>query len=1611
MKKLTLISLLVLLIMLFCSCGSVNQPTDTNLLKNSGFETETGSAVTDWVLERYNTKSPLENFAVVEADDAPEGKNVLKIDNVNFNDARFVQKVSLMPNSTYCFSAMVKTEMIAGLYSSDTGANLSFIQTYCKSEFIKENTPWTRITVYGSTDKDTKSSTVALRLGYYSADCKGTAYFDDVSLTRVDSVPEGAQVISLTPFEFASSEENDETKSTISKIESSVLIRGILYFALLGVFMFLAIKKRFITFNVATIIIAVSLVIRLIASVSYVGFDVDVNCFAAWGNKMASAGPADFYSEGYFCDYPPLYMFVLGFISLITGSLNLTEGIGLMILKSPAIICDIISAVLIIKITKKYVGENVAAALGVLYALLPTAIINSALWGQVDSILVVFMLLAFYLIEKDKMGVSIIVFAIGLLFKPQAVLFGPIMLFAVAREFITIFRGIKTDKRDSMLRLAKGFGGLFVSIGLFLALSLIMRNGQGPTWLVDKYLTTIGGQYNYATLSSFGLMGLLQGQWVKEDSAVLGEITYSQLGTACIILVFALCAFIFLFALFKAKKETLSAKWLWLLAGLFLAGMVVFSTRTHERYLFPAIFALFVAFAHFKDVRLLIVGGAYAFINFINTACVLYIYSDLKTYMDKADPFFLIFSGLTVIAFIYHAFVSVSLLFTKQERQSLLEEKDETVEAEGEAKASQDKKLKKLFARKDFAIKRVTLKDVIICLLITAIYACVAFTNLGNTESAQSFWHSSSGSATATFDLGSVKEFDSIAYYPDSYDGEFDVLISLDGENYKKYTSCALNSDKEGIWNVSGGKAEARYVKLNVLSALSLNEFAVLKDGAPVEIQSVTQQVLPADAKVNPNNLIDEQDSFTLDIVHEKELVPWSDGGEFIVEFASPAVITEVLANVSYSEGGDGVTVFAPTDKMPQSTSKEEWTGLVSVTAYSGFDGWTNGEFIYFSEDLIPTSRVLVSGVDSMALRSLAFMQEEERIEVARVFDVNGEELSASSSVYSCFADSRLLETHLNDENASFWKISSCSDYVIADFGEITDVERGYYFTSVCQGAFTVYLSQDGQDWHKLRSYSVEPGNLYYWHKMEFNEIKQARYVMVCADSSYMKLIEMGFFTSEDATEPIKIKDVYASSQSELSGKLLFDEQHLVPSEGATYMNSMYFDEIYHARTAYESLNGLSIYEWTHPPLGKDMMSWCISLMGMTPFAWRFAGTLAGVLMLPAIFFLALLLFRKTSWATVATLLMALDGMHFVQTRIATIDSYGVLFIILMFLFMYWYYSISFYDMPLWKTFIPLGLCGLSFGLGAASKWICLYAGAGLAVIFFITLFRRGSEYFTALKCYDKTEGEEKAYLNRIIKVFPKNTILTLLFCIGVFIIIPAIIYCASYYPYFNAEGETRHWLEIILDNQKDMFSYHSKLQATHNYQSDWYTWPVMYLPMFFYAGPSDATNMACIYSFGNPAVWYSGLVCTLVGLGLCIKRYLGYSSKLETASATGMLAWFAPGDEKLTDKKERDTRLLLFLALGLACNLLPWVGISRCIFIYHYFASVPFIILFTVYCLRHAWRKYPKASTYITVGLIVFALILFIMFKPVWTGTSVSRDYVNDFLRWLPSWFAAWFR
>lgn len=630
---------------------------------------------------------------------------------------------------------------------------------------------------------------------------------------------------------------------------------------------------------------------------------------------------------------------------------------------------------------------------------------------------------------------------------------------------------------------------------------------------------------------------------------------------------------------------------------------------------------------------------------------------------------------------------------------------------------------------------------------------------------------------------------------------------------------------------------------------------------------------------------------------------------------------------------------------------------------------------------------------------------------------------------------------NLGDKDApmTYWESQAQGDCITLNVSNKTaNLTKMWYYNGRYEGReFYLEESADGMNWTSVavngqdintlgaEAAKFQMNEVFKWNSIDFYSTQP--FLRLRCNSAVTVTNELIFHDETGAV-------VQPANAAEYSA--LFDEAEKLP-EASSYRDSTYFDEIYHARTAYEMVQGVYNYEWTHPPLGKFIMSLGIWIYGMCPFGWRIMGTLIGIAMLPIFYLFSKRMFGKTWLATVTTVLFAADFMHFAQTRIATIDVYVTLFIILMYYFMYQYYIVSFYDRSLKKTFIPLLCCGISMGLGCASKWPGVYAGLGLAVVFFAAILRRFMEYRYALK---DPEGESNGILHQdVINGFARKTIKTLAFCLLAFVMIPVTIYTLSYIPFsddqnigminFSTKTEmipytdnTEHEIITIphvdgvdttidktyckmqknfqikdvnsftgklavkfndsklnqlagkmLRNQKAMFDYHAYLEAEHPYQSTWYEWPIMKRPILYYCNVlQDGTGrQECISSFGNPMIWWGGI--------------LGFVAMI--------VLWIW--------KRERTA---LFLVFGFLAELIPWTGIARCTFIYHYFPSVSFITLMIGYVMYTLWKycKKEKTKKAVFIACCVYAalaVVLFIMFYPVISGYPVN---VQEDMKWL---------
>lgn len=376
------------------------------------------------------------------------------------------------------------------------------------------------------------------------------------------------------------------------------------------------------------------------------------------------------------------------------------------------------------------------------------------------------------------------------------------------------------------------------------------------------------------------------------------------------------------------------------------------------------------------------------------------------------------------------------------------------------------------------------------------------------------------------------------------------------------------------------------------------------------------------------------------------------------------------------------------------------------------------------------------------------------------------------------------------------------------------------------------------------------------------------------------------------------------------------------------------FDEIYYAKNAASlisngvELNNAGEAEFVvHPPLGKWLIGIGIKAFGNNEFGWRISAALIGTACVVLIFIITQRLFNSFYLSHIAALLLALDGLNLVMSRIALLDIFLLFFILLIF---YFYLSNNFW------------LVGLFLGAATSVKW----NGAYLIPIFLI---------LSTNLLYGKFFKE---YLIRVVQ-------LTFL---------PLAIYLISWSGWFISNlGWGRNWAqsqgESVVPNgprsfwnyHAEILNFHSGLTEAHPYAANPWSWLILGRPTsFFYESPKNCGASNCsqeILAIGTPVLWWAGAIAIPVLIGF----------------------WIAKRDA-----------ISNFIIIGLTATYLPWFLIQgRTTFFFYSVVIAPFLILAIIYLLnRYLLAGY--AGKWINLFVIVIFLN-FIYFLPVLMGFEIT--------------------
>ncbi|MDR1540941.1 MAG: hypothetical protein LBU32_23650 [Clostridiales bacterium] len=325
-------------------------------------------------------------------------------------------------------------------------------------------------------------------------------------------------------------------------------------------------KSKKPAYNIAALAIT-ALFIRLLF-IEAPGHINDLKLFAEWSRRLYEVGPSGFYQEGYYCDYLPGYLYVLWGIGII----HETFGAGMhLLLKIPGIASDIALGIFIYLGAKKRVDEKTALAAASVALFNPMSIYNSAIWGQMDSLLALFLVISLWLAEEEKYEAAAAVYAVAVAIKPQSVFLAAAFSFIFAKKL-----------RIAPLRWT---GRLFFCILAFASticlIILPFAHTINPVWIAGVYAKTMG-EYKFVSLNAYNLWWLL-GMNLTSDAGrpwILSYREWGYIGTA--VMAFMICC------------------------------------RMHERYIFPAVFFLILAYILSRNPLALLLAALFSALNSVN---------------------------------------------------------------------------------------------------------------------------------------------------------------------------------------------------------------------------------------------------------------------------------------------------------------------------------------------------------------------------------------------------------------------------------------------------------------------------------------------------------------------------------------------------------------------------------------------------------------------------------------------------------------------------------------------------------------------------------------------------------------------------------------------------------------------------------------------------------------------------------------------------------------------------------------------------------------------------------------------------------------------------------
>ena len=359
-----------------------------------------------------------------------------------------------------------------------------------------------------------------------------------------------------------------------------------------------------------------------------------------------------------------------------------------------------------------------------------------------------------------------------------------------------------------------------------------------------------------------------------------------------------------------------------------------------------------------------------------------------------------------------------------------------------------------------------------------------------------------------------------------------------------------------------------------------------------------------------------------------------------------------------------------------------------------------------------------------------------------------------------------------------------------------------------------------------------------------------------------------------------------------------------------------------------------------HPPLGKWVIALGIRLLGTDELGWRSAAAVAGTLMVLVLVRVTRRMTGSTVLGCLAGLLLALDGLHFVQSRVAMLDVFLSAWVLFAFACLVADRDAvrrrlsTATDLSGWGP--RLGLrpwrlaAGLCLGAGLATKWSAVYYLAVLVLLAYA--WEVGAR---------RTAGVRSPARATVLRSAAP--------ALGALLVLPVAVYVASYAGWFLADGPdslayARDWAadhpakgiaSLVPDPLRSLWQYHVEqyrfhdgLSTDHNYASHPAGWLLLARPVSYYypddlgRGELGCAAESCareVLAIGTPAIWWASIPMLVALLWLWVSRRDWRAGTALVLALTAIVPW-------VRDDLDGRTMFLFyalpgvpFLCLGLA--------------------------------------------------------------------------------------------